>query len=150
MRGKTPDYAEFLPQHRGRMRDQMQLIRTGDFVGVRYGITSPTAPFEIYNVALDPKEERNLASTEPALQQRMKDSVLRWRRPGGGVQRPYDRELIPGLAVGGTEAGVDWIGENSTFRATAYRNSLDGLITNVTLSRLSVSHRCSPTSTSPF
>jgi outer membrane cobalamin receptor len=34
----------------------------------------------------------------------------------------------------GAEAGVDWIGENSTFRATAYRNSLDGLITNVTLS----------------
>ena len=34
----------------------------------------------------------------------------------------------------GAEAGVDWIGENSTFRVTAYRNSLDGLITNVTLS----------------
>jgi outer membrane cobalamin receptor len=34
----------------------------------------------------------------------------------------------------GAEAGVDWVGENSTFRATAYRNSLDGLITNVTLS----------------
>jgi outer membrane cobalamin receptor len=34
----------------------------------------------------------------------------------------------------GAEAGVDWIGENSTFRATAYRNSLEGLITNVTLS----------------
>jgi outer membrane cobalamin receptor len=35
----------------------------------------------------------------------------------------------------GAEAGFDWIvGENSTFRATAYRNSMDGLITNVTLS----------------
>jgi outer membrane cobalamin receptor len=34
----------------------------------------------------------------------------------------------------GAEAGVDWIGENATFRATAYRNALDGLITNVTLS----------------
>jgi outer membrane cobalamin receptor len=34
----------------------------------------------------------------------------------------------------GAEAGVDWVGETSTFRATAYRNSLDGLITNVTLS----------------
>jgi outer membrane cobalamin receptor len=37
----------------------------------------------------------------------------------------------------GAEAGVDWIGENGTFRATAYRNSLDGLITNVTLSSTS-------------
>ena len=34
----------------------------------------------------------------------------------------------------GAEAGFDWIGENSTFRVTAYRNALDGLITNVTLS----------------
>ena len=34
----------------------------------------------------------------------------------------------------GAEMGVDWMGENSTFRATAYRNSLDGLITNVTIS----------------
>ncbi len=34
----------------------------------------------------------------------------------------------------GAEAGVDWTGETSTFRATAFRNSLDHLITNVTLS----------------
>jgi outer membrane cobalamin receptor len=34
----------------------------------------------------------------------------------------------------GAEAVVDWIGQNSMFRATAYRNALDGLITNVTLS----------------
>ena len=44
---------------------------------------------------------------------------------------------IPALlpeTMWGAEAGVDWVGENSTFRATAYRNALDGLITNVTLS----------------
>ena len=34
----------------------------------------------------------------------------------------------------GAEAGADWIGERSTLRLTAYRNSLDGLIANVTLS----------------
>ena len=42
----------------------------------------------------------------------------------------------PGLipeTVFGAEAGADWTGENSTFRITAYRNSLDNLITNVTL-----------------
>jgi outer membrane cobalamin receptor len=33
----------------------------------------------------------------------------------------------------GVEAGVDWIGENSTFRLTGYRNALDSLITNVTI-----------------
>ena len=41
----------------------------------------------------------------------------------------------------GAEAGFDWIGENSTFRVTAYRNSMDGLITNVTLSSSSHRHR---------
>jgi len=43
----------------------------------------------------------------------------------------------PGLrpeTLFGAEAGADWIGENSTIRVTAYRNSLDNLITNVTLS----------------
>jgi outer membrane receptor protein involved in Fe transport len=34
----------------------------------------------------------------------------------------------------GAEAGIDWVGENSTFRLTAYRNELNDLITNVTLS----------------
>ena len=36
--------------------------------------------------------------------------------------------------VFGAEAGADWIGESSSLRFTAYRNSLDHLITNVTLS----------------
>lgn len=34
----------------------------------------------------------------------------------------------------GSEAGLDWIGENSTVRLTGFRNSMDNLITNVTLS----------------
>ena len=34
----------------------------------------------------------------------------------------------------GAEAGFDWVGETGTLRVTAYRNVLDNLITNVTLS----------------
>ena len=37
--------------------------------------------------------------------------------------------------VFGVEAGADIVGENYNFRVTAYRNRLDGLITNVTLSQ---------------
>jgi outer membrane cobalamin receptor len=37
--------------------------------------------------------------------------------------------------VFGVEAGVDVIGESYSFRVTGYRNSLDSLITNVTLSQ---------------
>jgi outer membrane receptor protein involved in Fe transport len=36
--------------------------------------------------------------------------------------------------VFGAEAGADWVGETSSVRVTAFRNSLDNLITNVTLS----------------
>jgi outer membrane cobalamin receptor len=36
--------------------------------------------------------------------------------------------------VFGAETGVDWAGESSSVRLTAFRNSLDNLITNVTLS----------------
>jgi outer membrane receptor protein involved in Fe transport len=41
--------------------------------------------------------------------------------------------LVP-ETLWGAEAGVDWVGETSTFRVTAYRNELNNLITNVTLS----------------
>jgi outer membrane receptor protein involved in Fe transport len=34
----------------------------------------------------------------------------------------------------GAEAGIDWVGESSTFRVTGYRNEMNDLITNVTLS----------------
>jgi hypothetical protein len=73
----------------------MQAIRVGDFIGVRYNVTKHTDDFEIYNVVADPKERNNLASAQPALQQQMKDRVLQARRPGGGVTRPYDNELVP-------------------------------------------------------
>ena len=41
--------------------------------------------------------------------------------------------LVP-ETLWGAEAGFDWTGETSLFRVTAYRNSLDNLVTNVTLS----------------
>src|SRR6185437_1510027 len=37
-KGRTPDYQAFAPAHRNRKRDQMQLVRMGDFAGVRYNI----------------------------------------------------------------------------------------------------------------
>ena len=106
--GRTPAYADFLPSHRNRVRRQMQFVRVGDLVGVRYNILSHATSFEIYDIAADPKEERNLASGRPEMEQTMKDLVLRLRRPGGGVQRPYDGELIPGITSGSTEPGVEW------------------------------------------
>ena len=75
---KTPGYPVFEPSHRGRVRKQMQAIRLGDFMGVRYDVANHSDPFEIYNVVTDPKEALNLAAKPEfaALQQEMKDTVL--------------------------------------------------------------------------
>jgi outer membrane cobalamin receptor len=51
----------------------------------------------------------------------------------GNTTTEANPALVP-ETLWGAETGFDWIGENSTFRVTGYRNALDNLITNVTLS----------------
>ncbi|MDR3712986.1 MAG: sulfatase-like hydrolase/transferase [Puia sp.] len=100
--GNTPDFKSFAPERRGRKRNQMQWIRIGDYVGVRYDIKSKDDDFEIYDVVKDPGERHNLAAdgagqekAAPALQQEMKDKVLQGRRPDSSARRPYDDALVP-------------------------------------------------------
>src|SRR5690606_11191783 len=76
--GSTPEFEDFAADHRGRRRNQMQMVRLGDFVGVRYDIKSQNDNFEIYDVVKDPQQLKNLAGTSTmiSLQQKMKDKVL--------------------------------------------------------------------------
>jgi arylsulfatase A-like enzyme len=97
--GKTPGYEAFAPSHRERRRRQMQAIRLGDFMGVRYNINAHADDFEIYDVVHDPKQTNDLARSMPDLQRQMKDSVLRRRRPDDSAKRPYDDELVPAVQV---------------------------------------------------
>lgn len=108
--GTTPGYGEFAPAHRGRRRNQMQVLRDGDFVGVRYDIARQADDFEIYDVANDPQELNNLAGDAAfaARQQAMKDRVLRLRRPDASAPRPYDAEPVPALAITQVANGVLW------------------------------------------
>lgn len=105
--GSTPSYPEFQSTKRGRSRNQMQAIREGDYVGVRYNISNNATDFEIYNVATDPQELTNLASSQPALQQEFKNRVLRIRRPNSSAGRPYDSELVPSIKPYPVTNGVD-------------------------------------------
>ena len=100
MAGRTPDYPGFEALRRNRLRRQMQAIRLGDFIGVRYNVTNHADNFEIYSLVTDPKETNNLAASRADLQQQMKDRVLQVRRPDGGAPRPYDHELVPALKAG--------------------------------------------------
>lgn len=100
---KTPGFDTFEPAHRNRKRGQMQLVRRGDFVGVRYDVKSADDDFEIYNVAEDPSEAKNLAEggSMGDLQRQFKAMALQSRMPNDSAKRPYDDAPIPAVNIAG-------------------------------------------------
>ncbi|XZE54579.1 sulfatase-like hydrolase/transferase [Planctomycetaceae bacterium SH139] len=107
--GKTPAFKDFDVSNRGRRRRQMQLIREGDLVGVRYDVKSHQQPFEIYNIVEDMRQSKDLAAELPEIQAAMQARVLRLRRANASAQRPYDNELIPALDGLETLPGLNWL-----------------------------------------
>ncbi len=110
----TPRYDDFIPERRGRKRGQMQVLRLGNHVGVRYDMQSADDDFEIYDVPEDPGQEHNLAAgpeSNPeisALQKQMKERVLQVRMPNETATRPYDEALIPSVEKEEITSGVQW------------------------------------------
>ena len=115
--GKTPDFNEFAPAHRGRVRNEMQKMRIGNLVGVRYNIQSAEDSFEVYNVATDPQERNDLATQEAYknMQQVFKERVLQSRMPDSNAIRPYDKALVPSTAQDGAKPGVQWKSYSGNF-----------------------------------
>ncbi len=109
---KTPEYPEFEKERRGQERKQMQAIRLGNLIGVRYRIKSHSDPFEIYDIVSDPKQRNNLAADNPGLQKKMHDAVLRMRRPNETAPRPYDDETVPAVTVDSV-LGIEWSAHES-------------------------------------
>ncbi len=103
----TPGFAEFAPQHRNRKRNQMQLIRFGDTVGVRYDIKNAGDNFEIYDVVNDPQELKDLGDNK-TMQVRMQEKVLQVRRPDADAPRPYDSAYVPAIKNEKVTQGVQW------------------------------------------
>lgn len=97
----TPDFKEFDSSHRNKKRGQMQLIRMGNYKGVRFDIKSADDDFEIFDVVKDPRERNNLASKPEfqKMQKQMKASVLQLRHADIEAPRPYDTALIPATEV---------------------------------------------------
>jgi hypothetical protein len=105
---KTPNYSEFNSEHRNRARNQMQAVRIGDYMGVRYDIKAHSNPFKIYNVAKDPKQSENLVAERPDLQKLMQDTSLRMRRASNSAKRPYDTVPVPSTPIDGLKEGLIW------------------------------------------
>ncbi len=116
--GRTPGFPIFEPGHRNRQRGQMQAVRVGDLMGVRYDIKSHADDFEIYNVVNDPKEAHNLAN-DPAFtewQRRFKALALQSRRPEPSAPRPYDGVPVPAVAApAGLRPGVTFTSFQGAF-----------------------------------
>jgi hypothetical protein len=107
---RTPDYPAFEASRRGGLRREMQAVRVGELMGVRYNIASAHDPFEIYNVAVDPKQTRNLAN-DPAyapLQRHLQAVALQSRRPDPTATRPYDDAPMPAVAATPSGTGLAW------------------------------------------
>lgn len=113
--GKSPNYKQFAPLNRAKLRNQMQMIRLGDLVGLRYDIKSADDDFAIFNVMNDTHEATNLAASMPDLQKKMKEKVLQVRRMDTSARRPYDDALIPASVPATTTAGVNWKAYNGKF-----------------------------------
>jgi arylsulfatase A-like enzyme len=98
--GKTPQFQDFAPNHRGRTRQQMQTVYCDGYKGLRYDVKSAADDFEIYDLGKDPQESRNLAGDPKfaALQTAMKARVLQVRKPDPSAKRPYDDALVPAVA----------------------------------------------------
>jgi arylsulfatase A-like enzyme len=98
----TSDYEAFLESRRGQKRGEMQVLYLDGYKGIRYNLTSHKDDFRIYDTKNDPGETSDLAGsneTFQTLQQRMKDEVLRWRRPNASAERTYDNVPVPAVVV---------------------------------------------------
>ncbi|QIL39403.1 sulfatase-like hydrolase/transferase [Pedobacter sp. HDW13] len=109
--GSTPAFSQFEANHASRKRNQMQMVRIGDLVGVRYNIKSAADDFEIYNVVKDPKQTNNLAKNTDlsGLQNQFRNRALQLRMMDQEAKRPYDSIAIPGVQMPkSTKPGLKW------------------------------------------
>ncbi|EOR93811.1 Arylsulfatase [Arcticibacter svalbardensis MN12-7] len=131
--GKTPNYEAFDVSHRNRVRKQMQMIRLGDTVAVRYNIQSAADDFEIYNIRKDPKQIVNLAKIQnlSRLQSNLKARALQMRLADSGAKRPYDNALIPADNVDGLIKGLrETVYQNETSWISAPTNFSNAIVVN--------------------
>ncbi len=104
--GVTPDYEDFGENHKKTRRKQMQMIRIGNMVGVRYDIKSSADDFKIYNVLKDPGQQEDLSTQYSDLQLKMKEKVLQMRHIDTSASRPYDKALVSSVNPGVTKPGL--------------------------------------------
>lgn len=132
-KGKSPNYKDFAPDNRAKQRNQMQMIRMGDLVGLRYNVQSADDDFGIFNIATDTHQANNLAAggKMAGVQRRMKDKVLQVRRIDTSAHRPYDEIPIPANDVKNGVNGVKWKAFSGKFPWLPEVSSLTPVVTGL-------------------
>lgn len=107
--GKTPGYKDFLGEHKGAERGQQQIVFVDGLKGLRMGVKDADKDFMIFDTLNDPQESKDLASSKPELQARMKAAALSNRRAFLPAKTVFDTELVPAVEVTGTASpGLKW------------------------------------------
>lgn len=123
--GGMAQYMDYAPNKRGRVRGEQQMIvlRAPDgrwIKGIRTNIRTGREDFEVYDLAEDTHETRNLAAEYPGIQDKLRAAVLYNRRVydyqrdnscgarnnGCGGSRNYDNLLVPSVTAEGTQPGL--------------------------------------------
>ena len=107
--GKTPEYKDFLGEHKGAQRGQQQIVFVDGLKGLRMGVKDADKDFMIFDTLNDPQESKDLASSKPELQARMKAAALSNRRASLPSKTVFDSALVPAVDVKGTVSpGLRW------------------------------------------
>lgn len=107
--GKTPGYKDFLGEHKGAERSQQQIVFVDGLKGLRMGVKDADKDFMIFDTLNDPQESKDLASSKPELQARMKAAALSNRRAFLPAKTVFDTELVPAVEVtGAASPGLKW------------------------------------------
>lgn len=101
---------EILARHDYTTRGQMQAVRVGDMVGVRYDIKTPSDPLELYNVKTDLHENHNLAKDRvyAPLLAKMQTLLVTSREPIADAPRPYDDVPMPAVPAPNKTGGIQF------------------------------------------
>ncbi|MCC8147857.1 sulfatase-like hydrolase/transferase [Akkermansia sp.] len=124
----TTDFQDFLPAHRNVKgdTDMQQVVYVDGLKGVRRQgggnnddrKLNPEKDFMIFDTKKDPQEAKNLASSRPDLQEKMKARVLRMRRSSAPQSvQGLDAACVPSLSPcpSGLKPGLAWRVWNRSF-----------------------------------
>jgi len=105
--GKNPASADVFARKHVTGRGQQQMVRIGEFAGVRTQIKNANKPLRLYNVVTDPREDTDLSADaeHDELLRRMTDLLVTARRPDADAPRPYDDVPLPPVDVKGAAPG---------------------------------------------